>query len=126
MGIFDRFRAPALSGTNGVKPAISEQNATRLIDEGHTLEAERKLDEAMQCYLDAIRLAPNPARAHLNRGNILLLQGDLQGALDAFNTAIKHQPDYAVAYYNIGNALLGNKQLDAAAKSQGCGFLSSL
>jgi protein O-GlcNAc transferase len=99
------------------KADTAGQDATRLIDEGHVLEAEGRLDEAMQCYLDAIRLAPNPARAHLNRGNILLLKGDLQGALDAFGTAIKHKPDYAGAYYNIGNALLGNKQLDEAAES---------
>ena len=69
----------------------------------------------MQCYLDAIRLAPNPARAHLNQGNVLLLKGDLEGALQAFRAAIRHKPDYAGAYYNIGNALLGNGQFDEAA-----------
>jgi FkbM family methyltransferase len=68
----------------------------------------------MQRYLSAIRLAPNPARAHLNHGNILLAKGDLKGALDAFRTAIKHNPDYAGAYYNMGNALLGNGQIDEA------------
>ncbi len=104
MGIFDRLRSTG-------------QDATRLIEQGHALEAEGRLDEAMQCYLDAIRLAPNPARAHLNRGNILLLKGDLPAALDAFRTAIQHKPDYAGAYYNIGNALLGNKQLDEAVAS---------
>ena len=117
MGLFNRFRGGAPSGTNGVKPDTSGQDATRLIDEGHALEAEGKLDEAMQRYLEAIRLAPNPARAHLNRGNVLLLKGDLKGALDAFNTAIKHKPDYAGAYYNIGNALLGNKQLNDAVEN---------
>ena len=116
MGLFDRFRStgPAPADGSGNKVATSEQDALRLIDEGHVLEAEGRLDEAMQRYLDAIRLAPNPARAHLNRGNVLLLKGDLQGALNAFSTAIKHKPDYAGAYYNIGNALLGNKQLDEA------------
>ncbi|MHB1238086.1 MAG: O-linked N-acetylglucosamine transferase, SPINDLY family protein, partial [Gallionella sp.] len=64
---------------------------------------------------DAIRLAPNPARAHLNLGNVLLLKGDLEGALQAFRTAIQHKPDHAGAYYNIGNALLGNGQFDEAA-----------
>jgi protein O-GlcNAc transferase len=117
MGIFDRFHTTVPSNTNGGKPDTSVQDATRLIDEGHALEAEGKLDEAMQRYLEAIRLAPNPARGHLNRGNILLLKSDLQGALDAFLTALEHQPDYAGAYYNIGNALLGNQQLDEAAAS---------
>ena len=115
MGLFDRLRSAgqAVADNNG-KVDTSEQDALRLIDEGHALEAEGRLDEAMQRYLDAIRLAPNPARAHLNLGNVLLLKGDLQGALNAFTTALKHKPDYAGAYYNIGNALLGNKQLDEA------------
>jgi len=117
MGLFDRFRSAAPSRTDDGKPDTAEQDATRLIDRGHALEAQGKLDEAMQCYLDAIRLAPNPARGHLNRGNVLLLQGDLDGALKAFHTALEHQPDYAGAYYNIGNALLGNRQLDEAVAS---------
>src|SRR5450759_3935499 len=117
MGIFDRFRSvgQATADSSASKVNTSEQDALRLIDEGHVLEAQGRLDEAMQRYLDAIRLAPNPARAHLNLGNVLLLKGDLPGALEAFRTAIKHKPDYAGAYYNIGNALLGNGQFDEAA-----------
>lgn len=118
MGILDRFRsARPVADTGNNITDTSEQGATRLIEEGHVLETQGRLDEAMQRYLDAIRLAPNPARAHLNRGNVLLLKGDLQGALEAFRTAIKHKPDYAGAYYNIGNALLGNGQYDEAAAS---------
>lgn len=116
MGIFDRFRSAAPSRTSDDQP-VAAGDATRLIEQGHALEAQGKLDEAMHCYLDAIRLAPNPARAHLNRGNVLLLQGDLDGALDAFRTALQHQPDYAGAYYNIGNALLGDRQVDNAVTS---------
>jgi len=116
MGIFDRFRTSGqtVADLNVSKMGKSEQYATRLIEDGHVLEADGRLDEAMQRYMDAIDVAPNPARAHLNRGNVLLLKGDLPGALDAFNTAIKHKPDYAGAYYNIGNGLLGNKQFDEA------------
>jgi Tfp pilus assembly protein PilF len=118
MGIFDRFRSAGQAAGHGKNTAdTSEQDATRLIDEGHALEAEGRLDEAMQRYLNAIRLAPNPARAHLNHGNVLLLKGDLKGALDAFRAAIKHKPDYAGAYYNMGNALLGNGQFDEAVAS---------
>ena len=117
MGLFDRFRPTGpVPGSSGKRDA-SGQDASRLIDEGHALESEGRLDEAMQRYLGALQLAPNPARAHLNIGNVLLLKGDLQGALDAFRTAIKHKPDYAGAYYNIGNALLGNGQFDEAATS---------
>ena len=116
MGLFDRLRStgPAATDSRANKAALSEQDAARLIESGHALEAQGRLDEAMQCYLDAIRIAPNPARAHLNRGNVLVLKGDLEGALEAFSTAIKHKPDYAGAHYNIGNALLGNGRLDEA------------
>jgi protein O-GlcNAc transferase len=119
MGLFDRLRSTgqAVADSSASTANTSEQDASRLIEQGHALEAEGRLDEAMQCYLDAIRLAPNPARAHLNRGNILLLKGDLPAALDAFRTAIKHKPDYAGAYYNIGNALLRNRQFDEAVAS---------
>ena len=114
MGLFDRFRssAPAVADSSA---DVSGQDSTRLIEAGHGFEAQGRLDEAMQCYLDAIPLAPNPARAHLNHGNVLLLKGDLNGALEAFRTALKHKPDYAGAYYNIGNALLNAGQLDEAA-----------
>ncbi|MDD4958332.1 MAG: tetratricopeptide repeat protein [Gallionella sp.] len=68
MWIFERFRSArqAISDSDRCKAIASEQEATHLIAEGHILEAEGRFDEAMQHYLDAIRLAPNPARAHLN------------------------------------------------------------
>lgn len=115
MGIFDRFRSGEQTAGDGKSNAeTSAQDGVRLIDEGHAHEANGRIDEAMQCYLKAIQVAPTLARAHLNHGNALLAKGDLKGALDAFRTAIKHEPDYAGAYYNIGNALLGNRQLDEA------------
>ena len=117
MGILDRFRSAGKPTVNGSKAGLSDQEATRLIEEGHTLEAKGMLDEALQCYLNAIPLATNPARAHLNHGNILLLKGNLQGALNAFSTALKYKPDYAGAFYNIGNALLGNGQIDEAVEN---------
>lgn len=119
MRIFNRFSfsSTAASDSSIGNASMSEQDATRLIGEGQALEAHGHWDEAMQCYLDAIQLAPNPARAHLNLGNVMLLKGDLKGALDSFNTAIKYKPDYAGAYYNIGNALLNAGKPDDAIAS---------
>jgi len=78
MGIFDRFRSAGKAvGHVRNKAGASEQDAMRLIDEGHAHEADDRIDEAMQCYLEAIRRAPKLAHAHLNHGNALLAWGEL-------------------------------------------------
>jgi hypothetical protein len=66
MSPIDQFRSTGqtVADSNDNKVGASEQDAQRLIDGGHLLEAEGRIKEVMQCYLDAIRLAPNPARAH--------------------------------------------------------------
>src|SRR5574340_1595107 len=104
MGILDRFRsaAPAAGGGNA-SAGNAEQDALRLIGEGNALEAQGRIDDAMLRYLEAIRLAPQLARAHLTHGNALLATGALEGALDAYRTALRRKPDYAGAWYNIGN-----------------------
>jgi len=124
MSLFDRFRSTGLTSAKQNTPTSLNDNltdrelkATRRIEEGHALEAMGKLDEAMQCYQDAIRTAPNPARALLNSGNVMLLMGDLKGALNAFREALQHKPDYAGAYFNMGNALLNSGQYSEAIEN---------
>ena len=106
MGLFDLFRpaghAPA--NRNETKPGISEQEASRLIEEGNILEDANRLEEAMQHYDAALLIAPNFARAHLNRGNILLALDKTEDALKAFTSALTLNPNYAAAHYNTGNA----------------------
>lgn len=113
MGIFDLLRS-VRQATEDAKNSTDtpEQEALRLIDAGNVLDAESRTEEAMQHYLEAIRLAPRLARAHLNHGNSLLAKGDVKSALEAYEKAIKHKPDYSSAYYNIGNVLLGSGQFD--------------
>lgn len=119
MGIFDRFRSAGCAVADGrkTKQDTSEQDALRLVDKGNAIEEVGGIDEALQCYLTAIRLAPNLAPAHLGHGNILMAKGNWQGALDAYGTAIKHNPDYASAYNNMGYARLVLGQLDGAVAS---------
>ncbi|SFV01914.1 Predicted O-linked N-acetylglucosamine transferase, SPINDLY family, partial [Polaromonas sp. YR568] len=73
------------------------------------------MDEALSCYASAIQVMPELARAHFNRGNILLDRGDAKSALDAYLTAVKYKPDSATAYYNIGGAHLRLEDPGAAA-----------
>src|SRR5450755_1935747 len=106
MGSLERFRSAGRAVANGStnKADTFEQDALRLIDEGNAIEQQGRMEEAMQRYEAAVRLAPTLARAHLNRGNILAEMGDTEGAVDAYATALVHDPDYAAAHYNLGNA----------------------
>ena len=118
MGLFDRLRLggqrrEALRGSTAL---ASEQSVLRLVDEGNVLEDESRFQDALERYEAAIRLAPDLARAHLNRGNALLALGDPDGASDAYATALLRDPDYAAAHYNMGNAhVRANRREDALA-----------
>jgi hypothetical protein len=64
MGILDRFRSAGKAADDvNNKAGTPEQDALRLIDQGHAHEKDGRIDEAMQCYLDALRRAPKLARA---------------------------------------------------------------
>jgi protein O-GlcNAc transferase len=97
-----------------IKEASAEQEALRLIDEGNGCEDEGQLAKALQLYEAAIHLAPNLARAHLNRGNALLEIGDMEAAVTAYAEALVRNPDYAAAHYNMGNAYARSSRPEAA------------
>ena len=104
MGLFDRFRS---AGNRHVEKERVEDAATRalrLIEEGNAIEETGQLDDALRCYDAAVNLAPDLARAHMNRGNILLARGTAEDALNAYQKALELKPDYAAAHYNSGNA----------------------
>lgn len=106
MGLLSRLRAVGRFGTRSGEAIreAPERAALHLVEEGNGAERSGRVDEAMRCYEAAIRMAPNLARAHLSRGNLLLDSGDVDGALRAYTTARSHDPRYAAAHYNLGNA----------------------
>ena len=55
-------------------PIASRNPAIAMIDEGNALEEQGRIAEAMARYDAAVQADPQCARAHLNRGNILLAQ----------------------------------------------------
>lgn len=116
MGLFDRFRSAKEHHTAGEqeKPEDAATGALRLVEKGNAIEETGQLQEALRCYDAAISLAPNFARAHMNRGNILLARGDNEGALSAYQKATDLDPTYAAAYYNAGNAYAQLERHEAA------------
>ena len=90
MGLLERFRSSGRAVADG-SVDTSEREARRLIDEGNVLEQQGRMEEAMQRYEAAIRMAPKLARAHLNRGNVLQERGDVEGALAAVRAGLRER-----------------------------------
>jgi protein O-GlcNAc transferase len=59
--------------------------------------------EAMARYDAAVEADPRCARAHLNRGNVLLAGGRIDEARSAYQLAIACDPHYAGAHFKLGN-----------------------
>ena len=74
-------------------------------DLGNTFALRGQLEQAVDCYRQALLLQPSYAEAHNNLGNALMAQGRLPEALSSFQQALSLHPDNAEAHYNLGNAL---------------------
>ncbi|MFI5455633.1 MAG: tetratricopeptide repeat protein [Isosphaerales bacterium] len=82
-----------------------------------TLARQDKLDEAIACYREAIRLRSNYADAHNDLGIALARQNRFEEAAASYRQALAHRPNYPEAHNNLGNALrnLGRFQEAVAA-----------
>ena len=76
--------------------------AERLIAEGNRAEDAGKLEQACALYREAVRLAPQSAKAHLNLGIALQALGDDAGASAGYEKALALDPANAYAGYNFG------------------------
>lgn len=65
-----------------------------------------RLDEAEECYLEALAIQPNVAQGHFNLAHLMMAQGKLDKALAAFRQAIRFHPDSARAHSGIGSVLM--------------------
>lgn len=68
------------------------------------LVLQGKLDEAIACSTEALRLRPDYIEACNNRGIAYGRKGEHDLAIKDYTRAIELKPDYADAYYNRGNA----------------------
>ncbi len=90
------------------KCALAHNNLANILDR------QRKKDEAIQHYYEALRHNPDLPEAHLNLGIALVEIGCLDEAISHYQEVIRLAPNFADAYYNLGVALSKQGKKDEA------------
>ncbi|PLK47193.1 tetratricopeptide repeat protein [Uliginosibacterium sp. TH139] len=82
------------------------------INLGMLLRRKSRLEEALACYDNAIRLHASLASVHFNRANLLEQMQRLEEAEAAYLRAIELEPGDVAAYNNCGALLWKNKRFE--------------
>jgi tetratricopeptide (TPR) repeat protein len=70
--------------------------------------------EAIECYAEVLKLAPEYVNAHINMGAVLDREGRTDEAINHFLEALRIEPNSDKAHFNLGNTLLAKGRLDEA------------
>ena len=105
IGFYASSRASAADATAAFTEAFKRAE--------HDMDA-KQYDKAIADYTEAIRLKPDYADAHYNRGNAYYYLQQYDEAVADYSEVIRLKPDYADAYYNRGDAYVGLQQYDKA------------
>jgi tetratricopeptide (TPR) repeat protein len=77
-----------------------------LLKTAESLQAEKRLWDALHTYERATQLYPTSVRAWVGKGDMSRTRGRLEDALPAYERAIQLDPNSATAWEGKGNALL--------------------
>ena len=97
--------------------SMSDMRAITALNVGTELQAEGRLDEAVEQYRQVLALTPDDALAHSNLGTALAAQGRLDEAVGHYERALALAPGDADAHSNLGNALLSLGRADEGVAS---------
>lgn len=88
-----------------------------LKDRGNIHLGNNELDEAADCYRQAIAINAQYAEAYNNHGYVFQLQGKLDEAIAQYRKALEIKPTLLTAHQNLGFLLLSLGQKEAAEES---------
>ncbi len=75
---------------------------------------EGEWEQALELYLEAIRLQPDESFWRLNPGVLLLERGQPEQAIEHIEAAVRLAPGWALAHYDLGRALVAAERPDEA------------
>lgn len=104
-GLWKRLIPSSGAAGSGVLTATT-QLADQLIAQGNACEDAGEFDAALDRYREALSIAPNYPRAHLNVGNALRLLGRLREAVAAQREALRCNSAYPPAHFNLATLLI--------------------
>jgi tetratricopeptide (TPR) repeat protein len=84
---------------------VTDRNYVAHNNLGVALQAQGRLDEAIDHYRQAIEINPAFEEAYCNMGVVLHLQGKLDKAVEYYHKALSIDPSDAKAHYTLGLAL---------------------
>ncbi len=79
------------------------RSAEVYFEKGVKMTDEKRYNEAIECFTDAIEVNPNLVKAYFSRGFVFYNLNKMNEALSDYNKAIELDPEYASAYNNKGN-----------------------
>ena len=83
---------------------------------GLALQAQGRIDDAINHYEEALRIKPENEIAYNNLGTALKDQGRIDDAIKHYLEALRIKPDLGEAHYNLGYALQKKGYIDDAIK----------
>ncbi|MCE1247423.1 MAG: tetratricopeptide repeat protein [Firmicutes bacterium] len=105
--------SPALSSS----PTPAQQgDAQKLAEEGRKYQEEGNLQKALECFNEAVKLAPDNSSFYAGRGLIHYQMKTYHLALEDYDKAVKLDPNSAMNYLNRGDAYLVMAKHDLAMK----------
>jgi tetratricopeptide (TPR) repeat protein len=81
---------------------------------GNRDDEQEYYQEAARFFEQVIRLNPDSAAAHNDRGTVAYALGNLDRAIDAYTQAIELAPDYTAAYHDLAEAFEAKMGADQA------------
>jgi len=90
--------------------AVTSNNWLSHNNLGAALSEQKRIDEAIKHYLEALRIKPDHVDGHYNLGAAFFAKGDIKDAIDHFRKVLKINPDDLNAKNNLKKLLLLQQQ----------------